>query len=221
MPKTFVVLFPLSVGLFDIIRCVNFVMFFFISSPPRIQLKERSSIFFVVFSFFFLSSSLSLSHTYTLFLTHTHTHGETPLKPQRETLSWGDGSCKWHFVYIMRMWKMFFCMAEALIKWDCLYHQLNIFHLQRWGWEAGEGEYFSAFIHLFLCKLWDPCAVWEIKQLFLTLFASQFKGARQLYWIARKSSRLEIYFAVNQIGSIFALWFSWNWFKIPSFISGT
>lgn len=66
--------------------------------------------------------SVSYTHTHTIVLTHTN--------PQRETLSWGDGSCKWHFVYIMRMRKMFFCMTGALIKWDCLYHQLNIFYLE-------------------------------------------------------------------------------------------
>lgn len=77
---------------------------------------------------------------FSVWLSHTHTHTQTPPNPQRETLSWGDGSCKWHFVYIMRMWKMFFCMTETLIKWDCLYHKLNIFHLLRWGWGAGEGE---------------------------------------------------------------------------------
>lgn len=60
-----------------------------------------------------------------------HTQSQTHRKG---TLSWGDGSCRWHFVDIMRMWKMFFCMAEVLIKWNCLYHQLNIFYLQRWCW---------------------------------------------------------------------------------------
>lgn len=169
----------------------KFCHVFLISSPPRILANKRG-VHFLKKKILFLSSSLSLSHTlsHTHTRTNTHTHGETPLKPQRETLSWGDGSCKWHFVYIMRMWKMFFCMAEALIKWDCLYHQLNIFHLQRWGWEAGEGEYFSAFIHLFLCKLWDPCAVWEIKQLFLTLFASQFKGTR--HYTGLRDSRADL-----------------------------
>lgn len=57
---------------------------------------------------------------------------------------------------------MFFCMTEALIKWDCLYHKLNIFHLQRWGWEAAEGEY----VWMFVCELWGMRAAWEIKWLF-------------------------------------------------------
>lgn len=67
--------------------------------------------------------------------------------------------------------------------------------------------------------------MWEIKQPFLTLFASEFKGPRRTL-AARKRCR-EIHFAVNQIVSIFALWFSsrvypvplGNWFKTPSFIS--
>lgn len=65
---------------------------------------------------------------------------------------------------------MFFCMTEALIKWDCLYHQLNIFHLQRdEGGRTGEGEYFSMFVCMFVCELWAMCAVREIKQLFPNL----------------------------------------------------
>lgn len=76
-----------------------------------------------------------------LFDCHRHMHMQTPPSPQRETLSRGDGSCKWHFVYIMRMWKIFFRMDEALIKWDCLYLQLNIFHLWRWECEAEESKY--------------------------------------------------------------------------------
>lgn len=75
----------------------------------------------------------------------------------------------------MRMWKMFFCMTEALIKWDCLYHQLNIFHLQRWGWKAGEGEYFCMFVCVFVCELWGVCVMWQIKWLSLTSFASELK----------------------------------------------
>lgn len=66
---------------------------------------------------------------------------------------------------------MFFCMTEALIKWDCLYHQLNIFHLQRWGWKAGKGEYVCVFV----CELWGVCVMWQIKWLSLTSFASELK----------------------------------------------
>lgn len=123
--------------------------------------KRRFTFFFFFWSWRFPSLLQAREHstqaqTAKIKRVHAPTHARTKSRAaklaekhlqshKRETLSGGDGSCKWHFVYITRMWKMFFCMAEALIKWDCLYHQLNIFHLQRWGREAAEGEYFSVF----------------------------------------------------------------------------